>query len=115
MPASLYNLVNRKHHFDVEPVVAEPTVPELQTQNNIQVVDVPAEVVVESVIVEADSAETQGQQAVEQNVEVSFPSWDASWSKTQLLAVAQSMNLSVTSVSTKTEIVNALTAATKSQ
>lgn len=115
MPASLYNLVNRKHYSEAEPIVAEIIVPELQTQNNIQVVEVPAVVVVETAIVEADNVEIQEQQAVEQSVEVSFPNWDASWSKAQLLAVAQSMNLSVTSVSTKTEIINALTAATKAR
>ena len=43
----------------------------------------------------------------------SYPAWDVSWSKTQLLAVAQSLNLSVTSLNTKTEIINALTSATK--
>ena len=113
MPASLYNLVNRKHHSEVESVVAETPVPELQAQVVAQVVDVPVAVVVEPAIVEIDKVETQEQPAVE--AEVSFPNWDVSWSKSQLLAVAQSLNLSVTPVSTKTEIISALTAATKAQ
>lgn len=113
MPASLYNLVNRKHHSDVESVVAETPVPELQAQVVAQVVDVPVAVVVEPAIVEIDKVETQEQPVVE--AEVSFPNWDVSWSKSQLLAVAQSLNLSVTPVSTKTEIISALTAATKAQ
>jgi hypothetical protein len=111
MPASLYNLVNRKHHSEVESVVAENPVPELQAQNDVQVVDVPALVVVEPAVVEIDKVETQEQPVAE--AKVSFPNWDVSWSKYQLLAVAQSLNLSVTSVSTKTEIVNVLTAAAK--
>ena len=113
MPASLYNLVNRKHHSDVESVVAENPVPELQAQVVAQVVDVSVAVVVEPAVVEIDKVETQEQPAVE--AEVSFPNWDVSWSKSQLLAVAQSLNLSVTTVSTKTEIISALTAATKAQ
>ena len=113
MPASLYNLVNRKHHSEVESVVAETPVSELQAQVVAQVVEVPVTVVVEPAVVEIDKVETQEQPAVE--AEVSFPNWDASWSKSQLLAVAQSLNLSVTPVSTKTEIISALTAATKAQ
>jgi len=117
MPASLYNLVNRKHHSDasdIETVAVEAPVSELQNQNDAQVVEAPV-VVVEPATVEADEVDAQEEQAVEETVEVNFPNWDVSWSKTQLLAVAQSMNLSVTSVSTKTEIVNALTAATKAR
>jgi len=113
MPASLYNLVNRKHHSDVESVVAENPAPELQAQVVAQVVDVPVAVVVETAVVEIDKVETQEQPAVE--AEVVFPNWDVSWSKNQLLAVAQSLNLSVTPVSTKTEIISALTAATRAQ
>lgn len=39
------------------------------------------------------------------------PEWESSWTKVQLLAVAQSKGLSVTAVNTKAEIVAALTAA----
>jgi len=115
MPASLYNLVNRKHYSEVESVVAENPVPELQAQVVAQVVDVPVAVAVavEPAVVEIDKVETQEQPAVE--AEVVFPNWDVSWSKSQLLAVAQSLNLSVTPVSTKTEIISALTAATRAQ
>jgi hypothetical protein len=39
------------------------------------------------------------------------PKWEPTWTKSQLIAVAQGMGLSVTSSNTKTEIVAALTAA----
>jgi len=43
--------------------------------------------------------------------EPAAPAWDASWTKAQLLGVAQSKGLSVTTANTKAEIVAALTAA----
>ncbi|NBR00419.1 MAG: hypothetical protein EBT79_02485 [Actinobacteria bacterium] len=39
------------------------------------------------------------------------PTWDASWTKAQLIVVAQSKGLSVTSSNTKADILAALTAA----
>jgi len=118
MPASLYNLANRKHFADssaVTNVAEEISTPVPAVESEVKIVDVPLAVAIETTIDEANKTELQEENIVEEKVDNNVPNWDASWSKTQLLAVAQSLNLSVTSTSTKTEIVNALTAATKAQ
>ncbi len=113
MPATLYNLVNRKHpadevttsHEETHSISANDETPPAEAE-------IPAQA---AAIEEATATETLDEAAPEAEAvaEPSYPEWDPSWSKTQLLSVAQSLNLNVTSINTKTEIINALTAATK--
>jgi len=120
MPASLYNLANRKHHSETQAEVA-PTIVVDNAAVAEQIVDssvvLPANAVASDEAAAVQESETAQEPAAENaeaaDEKISYPAWDVSWSKTQLLAVAQSLNLSVTSLNTKTEIINALTSAAK--
>ena len=61
-------------------------------------------------VVEA-APEPQVAAVSEPEPEAVTPKWEPSWTKVQLLAVAQSKGLSVTAANTKADIVAALTAA----
>lgn len=120
MPASLYNLANRKHHAEINVVelskvetVVLPPEPKLEQES--QVLEIASDDHVDVVNNESSVVNEQETQVstTEDTVETSYPEWDASWSKAQLLTVAQSLNLPVTSINTKSEIVSALTAATQ--
>jgi len=103
MPASLYRLVGKPHHAEIEQsqdTVAEPQVHEVTP--------------VESPVV-ADPEPTVQDQTSVPSEETSSPvtvTWDPSWTKAKLLEAAASLGLPVTSINTRAEIIEALTAAT---
>ncbi len=108
MPATLYNLANRSHHAE-----KAVTVPEEPAPVSVDIQTAPALAAIVEDAAASVPAETPDDTTASDTQEPVYPEWDSSWSKTQLLTVAQSLNLNVTSVNTKTEIINALTAATK--
>ena len=105
MPATLYRLASKPHYTEVAVTPAPP--PEEVLPPRIEEV---AAAVVES---EPQIQETQAPQVdvADNNEDPVIPSWDPSWTKTKLLEFALSLGLDVSSTSTKTEIVNALTSA----
>jgi len=115
MPATLYNLVNRQHPSIPTTPPEEPAVPEAKVEDAVEIAAIPVSESSSSFeTVEESSAPASVEEVSAPELTVSYPSWDAAWSKSQLLAVAQSLNLQVTSISTKAEIISALTIATKS-
>lgn len=106
MPASLYRLANKPHHSETAATYDSAPVEALA----IRAEEVAA-AVVES---ELPAQETPGAQVdvADDNVVPAAPSWDPSWTKTKLLDLALSLGLNVSSTSTKTEIISALSAAT---
>ena len=109
MPASLYRLANKPHHTEI-PVVNNRTAQEIEATHIVSNVTTTEG--------ESQSHEPQIVQDVSANdpsdptAEASVASWDPGWTKTKLLDFALSLGLSVSSTSTKTEIINALTTAT---
>jgi hypothetical protein len=142
MPASLYRMVGRPHYTEVpqpeveqpvtqvvtpeivpEPVLDQPEPTEMLASFAAQVEEPAVDVVEEAqeiphVVETVDNETTTAESEPEvEGVVVSapeVPTWEPTWSKTQLLAVAIQLGLSVTSSSTKNEIIAALTAATSS-
>jgi hypothetical protein len=125
MPATLYNLVNRQHPSIPTTPPEVSAVSEISAKEDASEVKAEETVKIEAalsledsgdshVVAEDSSSLTSISDEVD-SVEptVVYPDWDASWSKTKLLAVAQSLNLSVNALSSKNEIVSALSSATK--
>lgn len=130
MPASLYRLVGKPHHTEVSEVSSEPVEANEAVQSAVvepvASVGIVNESHVESTIdvspTETLQEETASDQTTSQSDEATdsatsveqsqVVTWDPSWSKTQLLEVALQLNLEVTSLNTKTQIIQALTAAT---
>ena len=135
MPASLYRLAGKPHHAEVSSVspppveVKEAVQPAAETPAvEVAVPSEPAnETIVESTVdaappetyheeASADVVETPvADEVVEPTASVeepATPSWDPTWTKAQLLEVALQLKLEVTSLNTKTQIIQALTAAT---
>jgi len=107
MPASLYRLAGRPHPAEVS--TAQPVQEARAAEGSINAVE--AEVIESfeenNAIV---SQETQAPEPVPEPAVKTTPqvTWDASWTKTQLLVVANELGLNVTSTNTKTEILAAL-------
>jgi hypothetical protein len=106
-----------------EPVLDQPEPTEMLASFAAQVEEPAVDVVEEAqeiphVVETVDNETTTAESEPEvEDVVVSapeVPTWEPTWSKTQLLAVAIQLGLSVTSSSTKNEIIAALTAATSS-
>ncbi len=119
MPASLYRLVGKQHH--AEPAVREPepapisvqpeeiSVPQAEETSTldsfaslIETQDVPQSLDEGATISSQESLENENSPLEE------VPSWDASWTKAQLLTVAKEMGLNVSTFNTKNEILAAL-------
>lgn len=129
MPASLYRLVGKPHHAEVSEnvkaaesvnVVNEPAV-SVNVESPVVVAATTPDALANDNVVEAVSAVdsstspvVNSKLTVTETPTASLPTWDPNWSKTQLLAVASKLGLPVTNLSTKTEIIKALTAATAS-
>lgn len=130
MPASLYRLVGKPHHAEVSEsvkaaegvnVVNEPAV-SVNVESPVVVIaaTTPDAMVNNNVAEDVSAVDSSTPPAVTSELTVaktptaSLPTWDPNWSKTQLLAVASKLGLPVTNLSTKTEIIKALTAATAS-
>lgn len=125
MPSSLYRLANKPHPVNVtpaqtgkvenEPAAVEPsavveTQPEAHSINDVATPVVDTEPAAELADVQDSSSDVAD--VTDASATVSYPAWDPTWSKSQLLVVADQLGLSVTSINTKSEIVAALTAAT---
>jgi len=115
MPASLYRLAGKPHHSDAPELPEQEQTPVPEQVATEQQVEIQQEIVA----VESNEPEHVNDQPDEQNdasdssIEADpQPEWDASWSKSQLLVVANQLGLNLTSVNTKSEIVAALTSAT---
>ena len=103
MPASLYRLAGRPHPAEVS--TAQPVQEARDPEGSINAVE--AEVI-ES-FEENNAIVSQETQTPEPAVKTTPQvTWDASWTKTQLLVVANELGLNVTSTNTKTEILAAL-------
>lgn len=114
MPASLYRLVNRPHHSEptatpeqkveqrVEQNVDESLSNQSDTASVIAIEDESQKI--ETPVVQSDSSDASPKPATQ--------SWDPTWAKTKLFDFAIQLGLNVTPISTKAEIVSALTAAT---
>jgi hypothetical protein len=118
MPASIYSMAGKPHHAEVsttvnDEVVPEPKSPQVSEEPVIE--SSPSANVISSVVQET-SGSSLTQETIEsshqETAEVSYPAWDPSWTKAQLLEVAAQLELNVTLINTKTEIIAALTAAT---
>lgn len=122
MPASLYRLVGKQHH--TEPIVNEPE----STPITFQPEDFKAPQVEETSVLDSfanqsennDVSSTLAEEDItpasvdsedEESSPEETPTWDASWTKTQLLAVAKEIGLNVSVLNTKTEILAALSSA----
>lgn len=126
MPASLYRLAGKPHPTEAnQPVAAPETVVEVQkileTTDVAQTESLPEvenndEIAAQAEVssVESTSTDESVESSDGEAAPVQYPTWDASWTKAQLLEVAVQLNLAVTSANTKTQIVEALTAATSS-
>jgi hypothetical protein len=117
MPASLYRLAGKPHHSDAPtpPAQEQASVPEqaaIEQQVEIQKEEFTA---VEPAPEPLNEQPFETEETLSSPVEADpKPEWDASWSKSQLLVVANQLGLNLTSVNTKSEIVAALTSATSS-
>ena len=118
MPASLYRLAGKPHHAEIPAVypsqdgvaeassnVAEQQVPVATPAPVVEAI--PIEMVKESVAV----IDQPAPQPVEPEPATSKAAWDSSWTKTQLLQVANEMGLSLSITSTKADIIAALESA----
>lgn len=102
MPASVYRMAGRPHYTETPTAAPSPEpVAEEITALQEKVETTPAEASVETT-----------QTAEPASASVSYPTWDPSWTKTKLLEVATSLNLTVTIDNTKAQIIAALTEAT---
>lgn len=108
MPAAVYRMAGRPHHTEV--IAAAPS-----PEPVAEVITVSQEKV-ETVTDEANPGlvQTSEQSTVSdpENASMSYPTWDASWTKAKLLEVATALNLPVTIDNTKAQIIAALTEAT---
>jgi hypothetical protein len=117
MPASLYRLANRPHHSEVSArtqnvqTTVEPVIEQAQVIATELVNEQPAEVQTAAVseVLDAQTIDHQDSEPV-----VNLPVWETSWTRSQLFQVASSAGLSVSSTSTKSEIIALLTALSKS-
>lgn len=109
MASSLFNLAGRKHPFVSDVVIAVPSAAAEQAQIvEADLVDLVEETASVISIEEAVSDEmTVADEAVE-----TVPVWQATWSRTKLLAVAAQLNLEISSDISKNELIAALKVAT---
>ena len=111
MPASLYRLSGKPHHSEVSSQPQQDVSHEVIVAHVEQAQVIEPELVVEQTVDDSnrvDDVESQTAEAVETAEEVTppaQPTWEPTWTKSQLFDFAVARGLPVTATNTKSEII----------
>jgi hypothetical protein len=111
MPASLYRLAGKSHHSEVSTQLQQDVSSEAVVAHVEQAQVVEPELVVEQTVADSnhvDDVESQTVETVETAEEVASqaqPTWEPTWTKSQLFDFAAARGLPVTATNTKSEII----------
>lgn len=108
MPASLYRLAGKLHHSEVSSKPQRDDLPEVVAAHVEQAQVIEPELVVEQTVDDSNHVDDVESQAVETSEEPSAPvqpTWEPTWTKSQLFEFAVSQGLPVTVANTKSEII----------
>ena len=108
MPASLYRLSGRPHHSEVSSQPQQNVSSESVVAHVEQAQVIEPELVVEQTVEDSNHVDDVESQAVETSEELPTPvqpTWEPTWTKSQLFDLAVSQGLPATAANTKSEII----------
>ena len=108
MPASLYRLAGKSHHSEVSSQPQQDVSHEVIVAHVEQAQVIEPELVVEQTVDDSNHVDDVESQTVETAEEIAVPvqpTWEPTWTKSQLFDFAVAQGLPVTAANTKSEII----------